>query len=121
MNQKLFLIAELEEGDVSSLPASKAALERHPDANQVTLGGVVHTVVDAVEGETRRWTRTDHYILRDPEGRHWAVPYETNPTDHDGGAEGFTSHATDHGNPTHVTAYAVGQVAVTVTTWEPVP
>lgn len=120
MNQKLFLVEELEEEGVDCLPASKSTLEREPNANQVTLGGEVHTVVACEEGENRRWTRTDHYILRDPDGRHWSVPCEVNPTDHDGGAEGFKSHVTDHGNPIHVAAFEVRPVTVQTITWETV-
>lgn len=112
MNHKLFLIEELEDQDVSSLPS------KDPNENQVTLGGEVHTAVACEEGETRRWTRTDHYILMDQERRYWAVPFEVNPTDHDGGAEGFRSHPSDHGNPIYVAAHEVRPVPREITTWE---
>jgi hypothetical protein len=114
--RRLFLIAELEDQDVACARIGTAG------ADNITLGGLVYTKVAEEEGETHRWTRTDTFILRDPEGRHWSLPYESNPSDHDGGADGFRSHPADYSNPIHVEGVEVRPVEKTTVTitWETV-
>lgn len=107
MNHKLFLIAELER------------LGRPGDNKPVELGGEVHYFEAIDEGEDGRWRRTDHHILKDPEGRHWAVPHEVGLTENCD-AEGYKDHATEHGNPIHVAAWEVRPVPVQTITWETV-
>lgn len=107
MIHRLFAIADLDAGDVHFSSAG----------DTFQCGGESFTVVTTEEGSARRWTRTDRVIVKDAGGRYWALPCEVNPTDHDGGAEGFRSHL-QHPERTHVKAYEVRPREVTTITWE---
>jgi hypothetical protein len=106
MNQKLFLIEELEDQDLLDLQ----------NGETLTLGGEVHTRVGFQQGPDRRWSRTDLYVVKDGEGRYWGLPWERGLTECQE-SEGFRAHVADHGNPIHVKAREVREFPVTAVSW----
>lgn len=110
MSTKLLSVKLLQDSDASCVDLKGAPYALHD--------GDYRTVAHE-QGDDRRWSRTDSYILEHlPTGTFWSVPYEQGLTENCD-RDGFADHA-QHPERTHVKATQVEKVPITAYCWRTV-